>query len=136
MRCSTHARPSSSAMASSRNSIPADPVGAVMMAAQAGLQSALQSAVPAALLPPLESGSDHAVPKAPPPAVRVAVALSGGNDSMALLDAVASAAAGQVNVEVSAVHVHHGLSPYADAWVAFCERECADRNITIDVRRV
>lgn len=64
----------------------------------------------------------------------VAVAWSGGRDSTALLHAVAS----QIRnldlkldldaapaLEVVAFHVHHGLSPHADAWLAHCERQCA-----------
>lgn len=62
---------------------------------------------------------------------RLAVAYSGGRDSTALLHAVAS----QIRtndlgdprtLEVVALHVHHGLSPHADAWLAHCERQCAD----------
>ncbi|HMC45144.1 MAG TPA: ATP-binding protein, partial [Caballeronia sp.] len=45
----------------------------------------------------------------------IAVALSGGLDSTALLDA-AVRCAGQTRV--IALHIHHGLSPNADAWAA------------------
>ncbi|MDB6001222.1 MAG: tilS [Rhizobacter sp.] len=53
----------------------------------------------------------------------VAVAYSGGRDSTALLHAtlVNAVAAG---IKVVAIHVHHGLSPHADEWVAHCTREC------------
>ena len=54
---------------------------------------------------------------------RVAVAYSGGRDSTALLHATLCAAASQ-GVEVLALHVHHGLSPNADAWLAHCEAQC------------
>jgi tRNA(Ile)-lysidine synthase len=37
---------------------------------------------------------------------------------------------------VSAVHVHHGLSPNADAWAAFCRRLCKHWGIPLVVRRV
>ncbi|HEY9238886.1 MAG TPA: ATP-binding protein, partial [Burkholderiaceae bacterium] len=48
---------------------------------------------------------------------RIAVAYSGGRDSTALLHAtVHQAALG--GVEVIALHVHHALSPQADAWLA------------------
>ena len=33
-------------------------------------------------------------------------------------------AAQPLGVEVLALHVHHGLSPHADAWLAHCERQC------------
>lgn len=51
----------------------------------------------------------------------IAVAWSGGRDSTALLHATAAAASG-AGVQVLALHVHHGLSPNADAWQGFCER--------------
>jgi tRNA(Ile)-lysidine synthase len=54
----------------------------------------------------------------------VAVACSGGRDSIALLHATLKAAAEQ-GVEVLALHVHHGLSPHADEWQALVERQCA-----------
>jgi tRNA(Ile)-lysidine synthase len=55
---------------------------------------------------------------------RLAVAYSGGRDSTALLHATARAAVGQ-GVEVLALHVHHGLSPFADDWLAHGQRQCA-----------
>lgn len=54
---------------------------------------------------------------------RIAVAYSGGRDSTALLHATLAAAAEQ-GVDVIALHVHHGLSPNADAWLAHCEAQC------------
>ena len=52
------------------------------------------------------------------------MAYSGGRDSTALLHATLVAAAGS-GARVLALHVHHGLSPHADAWVAHCEAQCA-----------
>lgn len=68
--------------------------------------------------------------------MKVAVACSGGRDSMALLYAtVRSAAAldqeaagapsGRLPLQVWALHVHHGLSPHADAWAAHVVDSCA-----------
>jgi tRNA(Ile)-lysidine synthase len=57
-------------------------------------------------------------------APRVAVAYSGGRDSTALLHATLKAAAEQ-GVEVLALHVHHGLSVHADAWLDHCVAQCA-----------
>lgn len=54
---------------------------------------------------------------------RVAVAYSGGRDSTALLRAT-RAAGPPLGVDVVALHVHHGLHPDADAWLAHCERVC------------
>ncbi|AKJ28671.1 tRNA lysidine(34) synthetase TilS [Caldimonas brevitalea] len=64
----------------------------------------------------------------PPPlavaAATVAVAYSGGRDSTALLHATVRAAVEQPGVQVIALHVHHGLQPAADSWLAHCERQC------------
>jgi tRNA(Ile)-lysidine synthase len=48
---------------------------------------------------------------------RVAVAVSGGRDSMALWHATARAAAAIGGIEVVALHVHHGLLPEAEGWL-------------------
>ncbi|SHN14485.1 tRNA lysidine(34) synthetase TilS [Rhizobacter sp. OV335] len=55
---------------------------------------------------------------------RVAVAYSAGRDSTALLHATVHVALG-TGVEVLALHVHHGLSPQADAWLAHGQQQCA-----------
>ena len=62
----------------------------------------------------------------------LAVGLSGGMDSAALLDALWPPPEG---VAVSACHVHHGVSPHADSWAAFCEKICAARKIPVTVFR-
>jgi tRNA(Ile)-lysidine synthase len=80
-----------------------------------------------ATLPAVAAGSSRAM--------RVAVALSGGRDSMALLDALADCAA-VAGIELSAIHIHHGLSPHADAWAQFCAAECARRRVAFVVERV
>ena len=53
----------------------------------------------------------------------VAVAWSGGRDSTALLHATLVEAR-ERGVRVLALHVHHGLSPHANAWIAHCEAQC------------
>ncbi len=65
---------------------------------------------------------------------RIAVALSGGRDSIALLDALARVAP-RHRIELSALHVHHGLSANADSWAAFCSAECAKRDVPLVVHR-
>ncbi len=58
----------------------------------------------------------------------VAVAYSGGRDSTALLHAVAKvAASGEwgTGAQVLALHVHHGLSPFADDWWVHAQSQCA-----------
>jgi tRNA(Ile)-lysidine synthase len=64
---------------------------------------------------------------------RVAIALSGGRDSIALLDAAARIV---VADRLVACHVHHGLSPNADRWMAFCADACAVRGIAFDAQRI
>ena len=54
----------------------------------------------------------------------VAVAYSAGRDSTALLHATAVAAAA-LGLQVVALHVHHGLMPQADDWLATARRQCA-----------
>src|SRR5687768_7097739 len=61
---------------------------------------------------------------------RVAVGLSGGVDSVVLLHLV------KHHPGVRAIHVHHGLSPNADKWAAFCRRLCKQWNVPITVARV
>ncbi|HEY9067948.1 MAG TPA: tRNA lysidine(34) synthetase TilS [Burkholderiaceae bacterium] len=53
----------------------------------------------------------------------IAVAYSGGRDSTALLHATLAQAV-PLGIEVVALHVHHGLSPNADAWLDHCEAQC------------
>ena len=53
----------------------------------------------------------------------VAVAFSGGRDSLALLHATTRAAV-SLGVEVVALHVHHGLMPDADAWLQRARSLC------------
>jgi tRNA(Ile)-lysidine synthase len=66
---------------------------------------------------------------------RVAVALSGGRDSVALLAAVATLPAAMAR-EPIAIHVHHGLSARADAWQASCAALCTSLGVPLVVRRV
>jgi tRNA(Ile)-lysidine synthase len=65
----------------------------------------------------------------------VAVALSGGLDSMVLLH-LAFQAAGAAGVPLFAFHVHHGLSPNADRWRAHCEQAAAALGVAFDGRAV
>ena len=89
----------------------------------------------------------------------VTIALSGGVDSMVLLDIAAKLKvhelkAHELKVQYSqgvsgenaskrspmlvfdAMHVHHGLSANADDWADFCARECAARGVALKVVRV
>ncbi len=66
----------------------------------------------------------------PPNARTVSVALSGGVDSVVLLHLLKD------RPGVRAVHVHHGLSPNADAWAGFCRKLCKSWGIALTVRKV
>jgi tRNA(Ile)-lysidine synthase len=70
-----------------------------------------------------------------PPAARVAIALSGGVDSMVLLDATVACAARQP-LALSAIHVNHGLSPNAERWAQFCAAQCARRGVPLATHRL
>src|SRR5689334_24493547 len=61
---------------------------------------------------------------------RIAVGLSGGIDSVVLLHLL------KHHPRITAIHVHHGLSPNADAWAAFCRRLCRNWGIPLSVFRV
>jgi tRNA(Ile)-lysidine synthase len=98
-------------MASTRNSPPVDD------AAEAQVAAAVASAVREFVAP----GS------------RLSVALSGGIDSMVLLDALCALAA---PFELGAVHVNHGLSPHAEEWTNFCAAQCAARAVPLLVHRL
>nr|WP_144241701.1 tRNA lysidine(34) synthetase TilS [Janthinobacterium agaricidamnosum] len=66
---------------------------------------------------------------------RVAIALSGGLDSSALLH-LAHAWAQQQGVTLFAFHIHHGISRHADAWLDHCAAACAALGVTFEARRV
>lgn len=65
---------------------------------------------------------------------RLVVGVSGGLDSMLLLDIARACAAGRL--PVLAVHVHHGLSARADHWAAHVERSCAAAGVPCTVLHV
>ncbi|MYN07745.1 tRNA lysidine(34) synthetase TilS [Pseudoduganella aquatica] len=66
---------------------------------------------------------------------RIAIALSGGLDSSALLHLAHAHAAAQ-GIALYAFHVHHGISPNADAWLAHCEQQCAALGVSFEARRI
>ena len=65
----------------------------------------------------------------------IAIAYSGGLDSSALLH-LAHAYGLQHGVPVVAFHVHHGISPNADTWLAHCESTCAALGVQFEACRV
>lgn len=85
----------------------------------------------------VEAALDALIASRPPgPApLHLAVALSGGRDSMVLLDAL-TLLAPRYGIRLCALHVHHGLSPHADTWTAFCAAECARRAVPLAIEHV
>jgi tRNA(Ile)-lysidine synthase len=59
---------------------------------------------------------------------RLTVAFSGGMDSSVLLHCVA-ALRQELQVALSTIHVHHGLSPNADSWAAHCKQRATELGI-------
>ncbi|MCP4008681.1 MAG: tRNA(Ile)-lysidine synthetase, partial [Proteobacteria bacterium] len=55
------------------------------------------------------------------PGARIFIAYSGGIDSQVLLH-VASQWALQEGVQLTALHLNHGLSPNADEWQNLCQQ--------------
>ena len=69
------------------------------------------------------------------PGERLVLALSGGIDSMVLLD-VLSSLAPRMRFRLEALHVDHQLSPNAAAWARFCRVECRSRGVRLRVVKV
>ena len=66
---------------------------------------------------------------------RIAVALSGGLDSVVLLDTVCKAQTkNQAKNQIYAFHIHHGLQKPADDWLIFCEKLAKKSKIHFDFR--
>ena len=66
---------------------------------------------------------------------RIAVGLSGGVDSVVLLDLLARLRK-DLRLALSAIHVNHQLSAHALQWEAFCQTLCQARGVALTVRRV
>jgi tRNA(Ile)-lysidine synthase len=65
----------------------------------------------------------------------ILIGLSGGVDSVALLHVLHTLAV-RFCWKLSAVHVHHGISPHADAWAAFCADLCTTHHIPLHIEKV
>lgn len=82
---------------------------------------------------PLHTHLEHALHGMP--ARPLHVGFSGGVDSAALLHLLSGIAAAR-DAGLGAIHVHHGLSPQADAWAAHCQRFCDSLGVALTVLRV
>jgi tRNA(Ile)-lysidine synthase len=67
--------------------------------------------------------------------VHVAIALSGGMDSVVLLDLLHRFRTAR-QLLLSAIHVNHQISPHAGKWEEFCRSLCQQREIPISVQHV
>lgn len=65
----------------------------------------------------------------------ICVGLSGGMDSVVLLHLL-SQLASRHGWRLSALHVHHGISPNADDWADFCAALCERQAIPLHIERV
>ncbi|MBI1886899.1 MAG: tRNA lysidine(34) synthetase TilS [Nitrosomonadales bacterium] len=65
----------------------------------------------------------------------ILIGLSGGVDSVVLLHLLHRLAP-RFSWQLSALHVHHGISPNADTWADFCAGLCADFDVALQIERV
>ncbi|RPH25045.1 tRNA lysidine(34) synthetase TilS [Buttiauxella warmboldiae] len=71
------------------------------------------------------------------PHTHLLVAFSGGLDSTVLLHQLVTLRDSHAaNIHLRAMHIHHGLSPYADDWAAHCQNVCTRWNVPLEVQRV
>lgn len=66
-----------------------------------------------------------AIAHAVSPYRQLLVGFSGGLDSTVLLHRLKLWRDREPDVQLRAMHIHHGLSPHADDWVAHCEAVCS-----------
>ncbi len=69
------------------------------------------------------------------PCTHLLVGLSGGVDSVVLLHHLHQLSS-RFDWQLSALHVHHGISPNADAWADFCAAFCATLGVKLHIERV
>lgn len=62
--------------------------------------------------------------------------LSGGLDSMVLLELLVQTRQSSDIPPLHAIHIHHGLHPEADAWAAHCQCACDARGVPLTVVKV
>ena len=62
------------------------------------------------------------------PGANLLLGLSGGVDSVVLLDLLVQLAP-VMRFSLHTLHVNHGISPNAESWAAFCEDRCRERGV-------
>ncbi len=87
--------------------------------------------MPADLLNHLSARLNSVIPEGS----SICVGLSGGMDSVVLLHLL-SQLASRHGWRLSALHVHHGISPNADGWADFCAALCERQAIPLHIERV
>lgn len=90
----------------------------------------------------LQEAADHLLGRSSPEfalvplnPVRVIIAISGGRDSMVLLDVAAKLLHEKRQALIAglrAVYVHHGLEADADKWADLCRSECEKRSVEFE----
>jgi tRNA(Ile)-lysidine synthase len=72
-----------------------------------------------------------------PKATHIVVAYSGGVDSHVLLHALHNVMQEcKFNFQLSAIHIHHGLSQHADKWQTHCQQVCTQLHINFQTANV
>ena len=66
---------------------------------------------------------------------KITLAFSGGLDSTVLLHLLAQCRK-TLPLQLSAHHVHHGLSQHADEWADFCEEVCTNLNVPFTLSKI
>lgn len=76
-----------------------------------------------------------ACPNAYKAPLKLAVAYSGGLDSSVLLHLMRAFSI-KYGCELYAFHIHHGISGNADDWLAHCDVQCQQLNISFDAQKI
>lgn len=67
---------------------------------------------------------------------KLTIAYSGGVDSSVLLNIFAQLASQMPSLNISAIHINHGLSKHADLWQKHCQLTCEQLNIPLQTTNV